>query len=269
MIEAPIMKFKTKKLMVESLQKQSTTYGKRRRTKCCSNRGRCIGASKQNSSGKPHLMQSVIAQAACGAGFEHGINSSELRWQIFRRRAGANIIFIVDSSGSMLQKRRIEMAKGCVFSLLEESYVSRDTVSLVSFGGESAELVLPPTSSVELASQKLKLIRTGGKTPLLDALTIGLRLMERSVGTQTLFVLVSDGKYSRGGFSDPEARIRGFGEAVFRRGGKILLVDAEEKNIFSFDAAKRLAKMIGAVYVPINELRADMVRSAADAFFKI
>jgi Mg-chelatase subunit ChlD len=232
-------------------------------------RGKCVGAQRENTSGKPHILQTVIAQATSANGLGGEIDEDNLRWQVLRRRAGTNMVFLADSSGSMLAQRKIEAAKGCVLSLLQEAYVCRDTVSLITFGGSEAKVVLSPTSSPELAYEQLKYLPAGGKTPLIDALAKGQRLMENCRDMPTLFVIISDGKYSRKGIADPEQELRNFGEAAYRANAKILVIDAEKKGVFSLGAAKKLADQIGAIYKPIEELRADTVRSAVDSVLQI
>jgi len=61
---------------------------------------------------------------------------------------------------------RMESAKGAVLSLLLDSYQKRDKIGIVAFRGCEAELILPPSSSVDLAPSRLKELPTGGKTPL-------------------------------------------------------------------------------------------------------
>jgi Mg-chelatase subunit ChlD len=269
MVETPIAAFQAKKIVVDSVRSSHRSSGKRIIAEQNSLRGKCVGARRENTSGKPHILQTVIAQATSANGLGGEIGEENLRWQVLRRRAGTNIIFLADSSGSMLAQRKIEAAKGCVLSLLEEAYVCRDTVSLITFGGKEAKIVLPPTASPELAYELLKSVPTGGKTPLIDALAKGQRLMENCRGMPTLFVLISDGKYSRKGIADPEQELRSFGETAYKANAKILVIDAEKKGIMSLRAAKRLADQIGGIYKPIEELRADTVRSAVDSVLQI
>lgn len=67
------------------------------------------------------------------------------------RRAANLVLFVVDTSWSMASSQRIETAKGAVLSLLHDTYRRRDRVGMITFRGQDAEVVLPPTSSVELA----------------------------------------------------------------------------------------------------------------------
>ena len=70
-------------------------------------------------------------------------------------REGNLVLFVVDASGSMAARRRMSAVKGAVLSLLLDAYQRRDKVGLVTFRGSGADLVLPPTSSVEAAAARL------------------------------------------------------------------------------------------------------------------
>ena len=83
-------------------------------------------------------------------------------------RSGVLYVFCLDSSSSMGAEARMELAKGAVYYLLQTAYQRRDKVALVAFRGSEAELVLPPTASVETAQERLKELPTGGKTPLTE-----------------------------------------------------------------------------------------------------
>lgn len=133
--------------------------------------------------------------AALGSG---RILRGDLREKVRVRRAGAAITFVVDASGSMRKTHRMVETKGAVLALLLSAYVSRDRVALVAFRGHSAEVLLPHTSSVEQARERLERLPAGGRTPLAEGLRTGLAatLAERRRQPQTasLLVVVSDGK---------------------------------------------------------------------------
>ena len=93
------------------------------------------------------------------------VETSDLREKVRESRTGNLILFLVDASGSMGIQKRMSAAKGAVLSLLKDAYQKRDTVGLMTFRGQEAQLVLNPTRSIDLAYQRLKEIETGGKTP--------------------------------------------------------------------------------------------------------
>ena len=90
-------------------------------------------------------------------------------------------------------------AKGAVVALLKQAYQQRNEVGLIAFRGSSAELVLPPTNRLDLASLRLRELPTGGLTPLAAALRLALATLgrwskARGAATSKLLVLVSDGR---------------------------------------------------------------------------
>lgn len=126
------------------------------------------------------------------------LEKSDVRTKVRHRRMGASILFCVDSSGSMGASNRIDAAKAAVLGLLVDAYQRRDRVGLVTFGGPSAQVVLSPTSSVELAQLKLRTLATGGATPLADGIMKSLDVLEtesrRSADAFLWLVLVTDGR---------------------------------------------------------------------------
>jgi magnesium chelatase subunit D len=113
-------------------------------------------------------------------------------------RAGTVILFVVDASGSMAARQRMQAVKGAVLGLLQDAYQARDEVGVIAFRGTHAEVILPPTTSVELAERSLRTLPTGGRTPLAHALRLAHENVERVRRTDAdaalLIVLLTDGK---------------------------------------------------------------------------
>jgi magnesium chelatase subunit D len=110
----------------------------------------------------PH--QKSRGRGSVGPGIS--VHPEDLREKVREGREGNLILFVVDASGSMAARRRMSAVKGAVLSLLADAYQRRDKVGLVSFRGEGARVLLPPTASVELAAPRLEELPTGGRTPL-------------------------------------------------------------------------------------------------------
>jgi magnesium chelatase subunit D len=128
------------------------------------------------------------------------IRPSDLRFKVFRRRAGMLFIFAVDASGSMA-RNRIAQAKGALLRLLREAYVARDRVALIGFRGTRAEVLLAPTRAVERARRALTQLPVGGSTPLAAGILAALELWRREsrAGAQpALLVLLTDGRANVG-----------------------------------------------------------------------
>lgn len=120
---------------------------------------------------------------------------SALRYKQYKRKSGVLFIFAVDTSGSMALNR-IGQAKGLMARLLQKSYIRRDRLALVAFRGESAEVVLPPTSSAARARRIIDTLYIGGATPLASALLSALQIAARAArqGTgEIILLLLTDG----------------------------------------------------------------------------
>jgi magnesium chelatase subunit D len=119
-----------------------------------------------------------------------------LRYKLYRRRTGTLFIFAVDTSGSMALNR-IRQAKGALAALLERSYIRRDQVALVSFRGEGAEILLPPSQSTSRARRLLDELPVGGATPLAAGINLSLQLAQRTARRderRIMLLLFTDGR---------------------------------------------------------------------------
>lgn len=182
------------------------------------------------------------------------LRPEDLREQVREGREGNLILFLVDASGSMAARKRMSAVKGAVLSLLTDAYQRRDKVALISFRGAGAQVLLPPTASVELAASRLRELPTGGRTPLSAGLEkaaeILVRERSRDRERRPLLVLLTDGRATAG--PDPRiaaANLRSLGAASF-------VVDTEEGHV-RFGMAGEVAEALGARCLRLEELRAE------------
>jgi magnesium chelatase subunit D len=189
------------------------------------------------------------------------LRSWDLREKIREKKIGNLILFLVDASGSMGAWRRMVAAKGAIFSLLKDAYQKRDRVGLLSFRGEGAALVLPPTGNFNKAEAKLKELPTGGRTPLAHGLKLALQMFQRP-GYQErppFLVLVSDGRANVPlAHGDPTAEARGVAREIGKRGIPSLILDAEA-GFFRLGLAKELARAMSGVYLLLEQLEGNQV----------
>jgi Ca-activated chloride channel family protein len=79
-----------------------------------------------------------------------------------RGRPAANLVFLVDVSGSMATPDKLPLVQ-CSLALLADRLSPRDRVSIVVYAG-AAGIVLEPTSSREAIVESLKDLQAGGST---------------------------------------------------------------------------------------------------------
>jgi len=184
------------------------------------------------------------------------IQTPDLREKVKERKVGSDILFVVDASGSMGAKKRMVAAKGAILSLLTDAYQRRDRVGMVAFRKENAEILLPFTSSLELAHQRLRELPTGGKTPLALGLLKGLELSSREKDTHRILVLLSDGKANVGFDGSPLEDAKGVARRIREEGIEMVVIGTEDGRL---ELAKEVAEAAQAQYIKLPEVTPDLV----------
>lgn len=195
------------------------------------------------------------------------LRADDIRVKQFRSKAGALFLFGVDASGSMAL-HRMRQAKGAVHALLQQAYIHRDRVALLAFRGQAAELLLPPSQSVELARRALDLLPTGGGTPLAAALlgAIEVAAQARSRGImQTVLVLLTDGRANvgvRAARDGIAAELQHLGREVAAAGIQAIVVDTQ-RSYLSRGEAQKLAGWLGGRYIYLPNASGEQIAATA------
>jgi magnesium chelatase subunit D len=183
----------------------------------------------------------------------------------FRQSGQTTTVFVVDASGSSALNRLAE-AKGAVELLLADCYVRRDSVAVLAFRGQTAELILPPTRSLARAKRSLAGLPGGGGTPLAHAIDAAILLADqlRKKGETPIVVLLTDGKGNiardgRPGRAQAATDALAAATEMRLRGFSTLLVDTSPQ---AQDAAKNLAQAMGAQYLALPYAGANSLNQA-------
>ncbi len=191
------------------------------------------------------------------------IQPDNLHQKIRSSTTGTLILFVVDASGSMAAHKRMEAVKGAVLALLTDAYQQRDEVGVIAFRGTHAEVVLSPTRSVELAEKQLQRLPTGGRTPLAHALVLThetiLRVQRENSDQMILNVILSDGKANvplPDSAGDAWEQTQAAAAQLVKLSVPTLLLDTETGYV-RLGRAAELAQLLGAEYMPLDELSAD------------
>lgn len=167
---------------------------------------------------------------------------------------GELVVLVVDASSSMGVEHRMATTKATVMSLLAEAYRRRGRVAVITFRGDSAQVVLRPTASIEIARARLADLATGGATPLAAGLDSAVDVVTGSTGDRSLtatVVVVTDGRATAGG-SDPVAESVAALERLARTGARVILLDTEREQ-GALRLAEKLASAAGVEYRRLSE----------------
>ena len=197
-----------------------------------------------------------------GKGLSLVIKPQDYRRKAREKRIGAYQLFVVDASGSMAARHRMEATKAAILSLLRDSYVHRDSVGLIAFRKESAEVLLPFTRSVERAERLLASMPTGGKTPLAHGLRMAYTMCDRLLrahrAERIQIICITDGRATSGDSEDPVAESKQWARILGTLPVDCIVIDTET-GFIKLGLAKELSKLMNGSYYAMDTISADRI----------
>jgi magnesium chelatase subunit D len=202
------------------------------------------------------------------------LRADDLHVKRFKNKAGTLFCFAVDASGSMAL-HRMRQAKGAVNTLLQQAYIHRDQVALLAFRGNAAELLLPPSQSVELAKRALDVLPTGGGTPIAAALLAAYNVAQQARGRgvrNVTLVLITDGRPNVSLKPEPaeskadmlqraRTEVQRLSGLLRAEGIGAVVIDTQ-RSYLSRGEASQLAAWLGGRYVYLPNARGDQIAQA-------
>jgi magnesium chelatase subunit D len=196
-----------------------------------------------------------------------GVRPADFHIHRYQQRRCTTTIFAIDASGSSALHRLAE-AKGAVELLLADCYVRRDEVAVITFRGQAAELLLPPTRSLVRAKRCLAALPGGGGTPLaagIDAAALLAGQVQRQ-GATPVVVLLTDGRANvarsgEGGRTQAQADAITAARRLRALGSQVLLIDTSARPE---PAALALSAAMGARYLALPQADAKTLSRAIE-----
>ena len=194
------------------------------------------------------------------------VEPGDWRAKVRTGRSASCVTLVVDASGSMGSRGRMTASKGAILSLLLDAYVKRDRVCLIGFRRDRAEVLVPVTSSVEVAQRGLAELPVGGRTPLAAGLVTACEvvrpLLLKDPGLRPLLVLVTDGRSNVGLDGKPNSRatdeaLKVADEIGADRRLSWVVIDTEDPRGIQLSRANDIATALGGPCLRIDDLRAD------------
>ena len=197
-----------------------------------------------------------------GKGLSIVIKPQDYRRKAREKRIGAYQLFVVDASGSMAARHRMEATKAAILSLLRDSYIHRDSVGLIVFRKESAEVLLPFTRSVERAERLLTSMPTGGKTPLAHGLRMAYTLCDRLLrahrAERIQMICITDGRATSGASEDPVGEAKQWARILGTLPVDYIVIDTET-GFIKLGLAKELCKLMNGSYYAMDSITSDSI----------
>ncbi len=194
------------------------------------------------------------------------VRRSDYQRKIRVRRTSNLVVFVVDASWSMAVAERMAATKGAIMSLLTDAYQRRDRVGLIVFQKNAATLILPPTSSVDLAQKALGDIPVGGKTPLAAGLTLAYQVVTRELrlhpDVMPLLIILTDGagNVSMGNLP-PQVEAYRMANLIRDESIRSVVINMEHAA-FDQGLARKLAENLDCACLSLRDLHAETLYAA-------
>ena len=170
------------------------------------------------------------------------------RWplqRLLRRRQATGQprlhLVLLDTSASTLKNNRFAEAKAVIMKIAEQAYIAREQLSILGFGNQRVETLLPRRRATRALRKLLDDIEAGGGTPLLEVVAQAKRyqqtLQRLQPGLAISNYLITDGKSA--------VALQQLAPI-----GETLLIDIEDARV-KRGRGVEIARMLGAVYCPL------------------
>lgn len=161
------------------------------------------------------------------------------------------VLFLIDSSGSMVKDKQIAFIKGLVEQTIEQYKQKRLKYAAVSLSNGEAQLLSPLTLNTSELICTIEKLTTGGKTNLKAGFYLIKELIKTNIKSKINLYIFTDGKINAGDTENP------FNEAVvfyktFLKSIKEVKIIDNENGFIKLGLSGKLANEIGASYIQLT-----------------
>ena len=176
----------------------------------------------------------------------------DIRYAMYQEIPKEAIYLVVDTSGSMGQRQRLQGAEKLLSQLVQMMYVKRQYVSLITFQKHGAQCVVPLTQRIETIPKALGEARIGGRTPFVKGIEEAVKQIGNDMSqmghVQAKVVIITDGKVT----SQALQGLDDIGRWLANQGIQTTVIDTDTSFI-RMNRAKEIAHMLGAELIDINQ----------------
>ena len=176
----------------------------------------------------------------------------DIRYAMYQEIPKEAIYLVVDTSGSMGQRQRLQGPEKLLSQLVQMMYVKRQYVSLITFQKHGAQCVVPLTQRIETIPKALGEARIGGRTPFVKGIEEAVKQIGNDMSqmghVQAKVVIITDGKVT----SQALQGLDDIGRWLANQGIQRTVIDTDTSFV-RMNRAKEIAHMLGAELIDINQ----------------
>ena len=177
----------------------------------------------------------------------------DIRYAMHQEIPKEAIYLVVDTSGSMGQRQRLQRTEQLLSQLVQMMYVKRQYVSLITFQKQGAQCVVPLTQRIETIPKALRETRIGGRTPFVKGIEeavkhIGIDMSQMG-HVQSKVVIITDVKVT----SQALQGLDDIGGWLANQGIQTTVIDTDTSFV-RMNRGKEIACMLDAEYVRMQDI---------------
>lgn len=188
----------------------------------------------QNESNNVNWLSSLLANAGQWP-------LRQLRFYQTKKTQTVLHLVLIDTSASTLKNDLFAQAKAVILKIAEQAYIAREQLSIVGFGNQAVETLLPRQRAPKVLRELLDNIPAAGGTPFREALEHAAKFQQQQLrqtpNIRIKTYIITDGK-TRQSFSDVDLS------------GEIVLIDIEQSTV-KRGKGHRIANDLNATYIPL------------------
>lgn len=159
-----------------------------------------------------------------------------------------HLVFLIDSSSSMVQNQQISFIKGLISETLLKFKNKKILLSAVALQNGTATVILKLTQNIENFIAEIQQLRSGGKTNLKAGLSLVHQLLKsKTPQEEAVLYVLTDGKINQGETENPFAEAVSYFKTYLRISKNTTIIDTE-KGFVKLALAKKLAAEINVNY---------------------
>ena len=219
-----------------------------------SDEGRGPKVHRQGTTGRtiawiPTLVQGIVRSRQVPI----RLTIEDVKYSMHQEIPKEAIYLVVDTSGSMGQRQRLQGTEKLLSQLVQMMYVKRQYVSLITFQKQGAQCVVPLTQRIEAIPKALGETRIGGRTPFVKGIEEAVKQigidMSQMRHVQAKVVIITDGKVT----SQALQGLDDIGRWLTNQGIQTTIIDTDTSFV-RMNRGKEIACMLDAEYVRMQDI---------------
>lgn len=167
-------------------------------------------------------------------------------------KADVCVLFLIDSSGSMIKNKQIASIKGIIKQTIKQYKKIRLKYAAVCLSNSEAQILSPLTINTNTLIDAIEQLTTGGKTNMKAGFTLIKELTKSTLNSTINLYIFTDGKINAGETTNPFNEAVSFYKTFLKSIKEVIVID-HENGFIKLALSEKLATEIGAKHIQLTD----------------